>query len=72
MLAMVLRMVHSQANVGNNAIIPTPINNVPKHPIEELFLVLRKIKYPMGITTRAIISPIVTSLPSGSPRLGWS
>ena len=65
-------MEHNQASNGNKAIIPAPINNVPKHPVEDASLVLRKIKYPKGIATMAIINPINTSLPSGSPRFGCS
>lgn len=66
------KIEHSQANSGNKAIIPTPINNVPKHPLEEASLVLREIKYPIGIATKAIINPITISLPSGNPRSKWS
>ena len=71
-LVIKLKIEHSQASSGNKATIPTPINNAPKHPVEEASSVLREIKYPIGITISAIMNPIKTSLPSGIPRFGWS
>lgn len=71
-LVIKLKIEHSQASSGNKAIMPTPINNVPKHPVEEASSVLHEIKYPIGITISAIMNPIKISLPSGVPRLGWS
>ena len=72
------RMEHNHATKVSRHTIPPPIKISPKHPgnrfSSELFFFLPafNIAYPIGIAIIAIIRPVKTSLPPGSPKSGAS
>lgn len=68
------KMEHNHATKGSRHTIPPPIKIRPKHPGNRLsselsfFLPAFNIAYPIGIAIIAIIRPVNTSLPPGSPK----